>query len=123
MNYYDAREMTDKDGKGIGKWRYTQSNKRSGTYAVGHCAEGCDGHDTAEEAREHYRQYLLETRVSKFENASDTQHKCQVEGCDEWTQTWVHIGSSHHFALCEKHQTPEIYEQVMPPVNQIWSTE
>lgn len=60
MNYYGPREIADESGKGIGKWRYTVRNDNH-VFAVGYCAEQHCQHDTPDKAREHYRQYEVDT--------------------------------------------------------------
>lgn len=113
MNYYQASEI-QKDGKGTGKFRYTKHNKRTGTYAVGYCADDCEGHDTEEEACEHYRQYLLNERV-RTGTVLGSKHQCSYEGCEEWTQNMAHIGEAS-YSICQFHNNREDIEKIFPKV-------
>ena len=67
-----------------------------------------DGHETAEEARECYKQYLLDTRLhlvtEEPENASQ-QHRCQI--CQKFTGCHASAGPYRLFTLCPEHQTRE----------------
>ena len=59
-----------------------------------------DGHATADEACECYRQYLLDHRL--ILNAKwDAQYKCKV--CGEWTQCHASVGNTFYINLCETH--------------------
>ena len=104
MNY-DAPRQRQSDGK----WHYTRSNKRTGVYPIGNCAEDCPGHDTAEEACEHQKEYLLD-RVQFTEDSADagTLHRCEARGCETMTSGSAAIGGSRHWHLCAAHRNREI---------------
>jgi hypothetical protein len=127
MNYYDARQS-----KLTGRWDFTCKNNDK-IWPTGYCAgpkvaEGHPhvdkfhdgGHDTEEEARECYRQYLLdnELRFSDGEGAS-SQHRCRV--CNEFTSGY---GELNHalFPLCDKHRTREEVEKLIGPPGLIISS-
>lgn len=83
----------------------------------------CAGHDTPEEAAEHYRQYLLTERLRLDGMRSENQQfRCEAEGCDEWTQTHAHLGSWLMWALCDAHRTRETVEVLYPKVGESWSS-
>lgn len=130
MEWYQAREV-QKDGQGTGKWHYTCSSG-SGTYAVGYCSpwelcvecngdtcdkckgrgivrkeNPCPGHDTPDEANEHYAQYVIDKAT--FEGESSRWDSCAV--CGDPTK---HAGISqahYHYPLCETHLNREGFEQ------------
>jgi hypothetical protein len=103
MNYYRPSEIAGSNGEHTGKWRYTVTNDGR-TYAVGYCAEQMCEHDTPDEAREHYRQYELDTAVREFETVGSA-HPCEV--CGEWTNKGleVGVGIGRPFHLCDEHRT------------------
>jgi len=124
MNYYKARQH--KDTK---KWKYTMVNDGK-IYEVGYCAtEGCKGHDTPEEACEHYKQYLIDKRLNffnpdkrlKFFNPAggDVMYECKI--CGEFTQGFVTV-NMQSFPLCEKCQTKENVSELMGSIGEIVSS-
>lgn len=102
MNYYAAREINGPDGKGTGKWHYTRRNKRLGTFPVGYCAEGCEGHDTPEGAYEHQTAYLLDRETRLDGESSGQMLRCRV--CQEWTSRFAQVGESRLYMLCDQHR-------------------
>lgn len=69
-----------------------------------------DGHETAEEACECYKRYLLDNRVNfEFGTTEDTQHRCEVEGCENWTQK-VAMVDHRTYNLCDEHRNMEALE-------------
>lgn len=142
MNHYSARQRKD------GRYDYTRANKRLGIFPVGYCAGFLepeefervgihlpdrdkelqekfrdkyhkDGHETADEACECYRQYLID-HESRFLKHSDELRKCEI--CGEWTDTMVMVGQSRMYELCENHQDDESIEKVMPKIGEIWGS-
>ncbi len=103
MNYYDAREMVKADGTPSGKFHYTVMNDNR-THAVGYCAQGCKGHDTPDEACEHYKQYVLDTRTRYGGMYTDKRLRCEI--CGEWTQRFAEA-NMRIFTLCDTHCTRE----------------
>lgn len=92
------------------RWHYTSSNKRSGTYPVGACADNCPGHDTAEEARAHYKEGLManaEFDDDLPENRARNIEQCQFEGCDGLTTGFGWVDSWKRYSLCKTHRNPE----------------
>ena len=69
-----------------------------------------DGHETAEEARECYKRYLLDNHVNlEFGTTRNTQQRCQVEGCENWTQTAAMV-DHRTYDLCDDHRNLEALE-------------
>ena len=114
MNYDDARQL--QNGSNAGKWHYTTHNKRLGTRPIGYCAENCPGHDTAEEAREHYRQYRLDKELLFHDDHENprTLHKCEHAGCEEYTSGSATMGPYLFWYLCSEHRTRDAVEILFP---------
>lgn len=148
MNYEQARQVNpNADRPDAGKWRWTTSNRRTGTYPTGPCspwetcpdcggsfwlmdgkgdpcarcsgkgfidkADPCPGHDTKEEAEEHYRQYRLDhVRFLVLDNPN-ALHKCRV--CGAFTAGVMEIEGDGYFmeTVCEEHQTRETAEELI----------
>ena len=134
MNYYEAKQRTD------GRWDYTRNN-----HGVGYCREYCeidlgvvhiseseqeeyratadkhhtDGHETEEEARECYREYLLDHRLMLNRKMENEQRKCQV--CEEWTQGFAEI-DQRLFTLCDQHNNREAVETLFEAPHIAWSS-
>ena len=119
MNYYDAREMSDRQGDPRGLWHYTAQNDDR-IFPVGYCAQGCAGHATPEEAREHYRIYLLDN--AQYDHTMhQEQRKCEV--CGSWTQGYASIPlNMEQHILCNEHRNRETLDRVMHRVAQIISS-
>jgi len=112
MNYYKARQRVSDE-----KWDFTCHNDNMGkTWRVGICAHGKCSHDTPEEAQECYKQYLL-GKVKLEAGEFKPWHVCDVEGCDADTNVSTKAGQYHRWALCEKHRTREVVEELLNPVN------
>lgn len=67
-------------------------------------ADPCPGHDTAEEAAEHYRQYRIDR--AEFVSVRDADarmlHRCKM--CDKHTASYMHIpGEIHTEFVCDDH--------------------
>lgn len=112
MQVYGAKEIVSMGGEPTGKYHYGCSDS-SGTYPIGYCAQGCPGHDTADEARSHQRQYEIEQEADRFEDV-DTQKKCLV--CGTWTTLRVKVGHTftQMYALCAEHDSVEELDKVVP---------
>lgn len=109
MNYYQARQKKGDDGEIVG-WHYTCSNDAIGIFPVGYCTEH-EPHETAEEAEECFRRYLLDgQREVEYGDWSG----CVV--CDEPTKkglgTRPPLGSDHH--LCDEHRNAEMLKGLTP---------
>lgn len=112
MNYYDARQHK------AGGWHYTVVNG-TGTFAVGYCCRH-EPHATEAEARECFRQFLLDNRHE--DQMSDAQHHCEAEGCEEWTFGLLFdggpMGGEMH-VLCDAHRNRETLDALTPTPGQI----
>lgn len=124
MNYYEAlQRQTDK------RWDYTRRNDGQ-VHAIGYCAGKYDvirndaslphperyhddGHATAEEACECYKQYVLDNLTNlEFGLTEDTQHKCEAPGCGAWTQK-VAMVDHHPYNLCDDHRNLETLQDLV----------
>lgn len=86
-------------------------------------ADPCPGHDTAEEARAHYRAYLLaETLRLDVRCADDIQHQCDVDGCATWTQAGASVGQYQSWWLCDAHRTAETVDGLFGDVGESWES-
>ena len=137
MNYYKARQLSDKSG-----WHFTRMNDGH-IWPVGYCSPwqqclDCDGHGcekcggrgvvkhphehvhaTREEAEECFMRYLLDDiREEAYGNWGD----CEV--CGEPTKQGLTarrpFGSAHR--LCDQHRRPEILAGLTPWPGQIVSS-
>ncbi len=104
MNYYGPREVDGRDGRGSGRYHFTSKNDYR-TEPVGYCAEGCAGHETAHEAREHFRQYLVNERVDFRVNHMKRPERCKI--CAEWTLSYARVEAWDYYPLCQEHLTRE----------------
>ncbi len=117
MNHLKPRQK-----EGDGKWHYTSHNKRTGTYPIGYCADGCPGHDTAEDAAEHYRQYLLDNlRFTDDDPNASSQHRCEAEGCDVFTSGAADAPGCMTRTLCAAHRNREAVDALLV-VGEAWTS-
>lgn len=78
------------------------------------------GHETEEEARKCYKEYMLDYQLRlnpKQENPSQL-YKCKV--CSEWCSGSATIGWCEYYNLCEKHCTREEVEKIVSPAGEMW---
>ena len=128
MNYYEPKQR-----KSDGKWDYTRNG-----LAAGYCQNfkpiekesveqfrisdelvekhnGCadkyhtNGHDSADEACECYKQYQLDYQLQLDHEDKNQQRKCEV--CGEWTTKFAMLDCSL-FHLCDKHRTRDEVEKL-----------
>ena len=74
---------------------------------VGYCAEGCTGHPSREEAREHYRQYLVD-RFGRYDGRFSAPCACTLCG----RSTTYYAKAEFHYewdavGLCQTHLNSE----------------
>lgn len=120
MNYYAAREMKGEDGAATGKWHYTAKNDDV-VLPVGYCADGCPGHDTADEDREHYRQYLLDHTNYETRHKWADPHRCAV--CGKFTTRFVQIPDGiTTYTLYPAHANRAGLDQAMPTIGDVISS-
>lgn len=79
-----------------------------------------DGHDTAEEAQECYKRYLLDQRLRLGQRMSNQQQKCRI--CDAWTDQFVTIGASTLYVLCSQHNNRESVAELYKAPTEIWES-
>ena len=115
MNYYDARQRVEDR-----RWAFTCRNDDR-IWAVGYCRDHeKEGHPTEQEARECYRQYLLDNvKYSNPENPS-SMHKCHV--CGTFTAGTAHVGDTQVFVLCNEHRNREELSKLVDLPGQIVSS-
>ena len=102
MNYYGPRQR-----KSDGKFHYTCENDGQ-IWPVGLCAQGCPGHDTAEQACEHQKEHLFAIATFGSKQNEWPKHKCGVEGCNAEATHQAQIpGDMRFFELCEQHANKE----------------
>ena len=77
-----------------------------------------DGHETAVEACECYKQYLLDHTV-RHSDDMDTLLKCKI--CHDWTHHRVHVDRFMSFILCKKHANRETLEKLVK-VGESWES-
>lgn len=106
-----------------GPWHYASVSRR-GSHPIGYCTYDCT-HATAEEAHEHYRQWVLDHLVE--EAYRNTKYVCAVKDCEEWTQ--FGLGNPDGYggeALCDKHRNREAFEANFyppdSPVRESWGS-
>lgn len=109
MNYYQPRELKDKEGKALGLWHYTCMNDGK-VWPVGYCAQGCPGHADKEGAYQHQKEYLLDT--ARFDGAFvDAQRPCEI--CKAWTSKFADDSSGGKHILCDEHRNREGLAQIL----------
>ena len=113
MNHYGPRVLSDEDGRSTGKFHYARSSRYL-SEAVGYCADGCGGHETAAEAREHYRQFLVNERVSLFRGQMQRPERCKA--CGSWTRSFARIEAWDYYPLCEEHLSRETVDRLLGEV-------
>lgn len=105
MNYYRARQIIDTK-----KWFYTRENDGV-IYEVGFC-NSCKGHDTPQEAVEHFKDYLVDmASFHKEDPNARSLHRCKV--CNTFTFGYASTHLVDVFSLCEKHQTREDLRSIL----------
>jgi len=78
-----------------------------GVWPVGYCCQGCPGHPSKAEAREHYRQFLID-RFGQYGGRLNSSASCAL--CGRATSFFAHV--DYHFewgpvALCPDHLNRE----------------
>lgn len=100
------------------RYRYVTDGDNGG-YAIGYCADDCEGHATEEQACEHYRQYLLDTqlRINKT-----SWRPCKHEPCEKRPTHHIQVGMHGLLDFCEEHATREMAEKYFPKVSLSWES-
>lgn len=81
----------------------------------------CPGHDTAEEAAEHYRQHRIDNVRFRTLDNPNALHKCRVNDCGAFTAGVMEIEGDGYFmeTVCERHQTRETAEALIGRVTSV----
>ena len=121
MNYYEPREILDKDtGEGTGRWHFVCANRRSGTYPVGYCADH-EGHESDYAAAECFHRYQLDN-LREFSIQPTTQEQCEAEGCENWTQQGLEPRHGSPLMLCDEHRNRDTVASLTEAPGQIVSS-
>lgn len=143
MNHYKARQLEN------GKWHYTSRNNGN-IFPVGNCSRfmrcpackllenvnrdcvickgdnividpnPCPGHDTAEEAQQHYKEYLIEGCVFRPKFNEWPKYKCHLEQCNSESKHSVYIFGTT-YDLCEQHANRETLHEIIS-VGESWES-
>lgn len=105
MNTYQPRELLTGSGEPSGIWHYTITNDGVGR-PTGYCTAECR-HASADEAREHYRHYLIDTATYNGKYIEGSFKACAVCGTPTRNFAQVGPGGMDHHSLCDEHLTKE----------------
>lgn len=96
-------------------------NRRAQFQAMAHKHHD-HGHETAQEAADCYKDYLMDHRLQFSRGSNNTQRKCKV--CGEWTQKWAQIDAYEIMHLCDKHLNRESVEKLytLSGEDEMWSS-
>lgn len=110
------REFTEKDSFLPEQIRTTENEKMLANKEKYHT----EGHDTEEEARLCYKQYLLDNRLRlNPEQTNPSQlNKCRV--CGEFCSGYATIGECEMYFLCKEHCNRDEVDKLMRPPGQMW---
>jgi hypothetical protein len=96
------------NGKGTGSYHYCCCLYPGyEVWAVGYCSKKCSGHRSKTEAREHYRQFLID-KFAQYDGRLNSPAACGVCGRITTHHAWI----DYHFdwgvlPLCPKHLNRE----------------
>ena len=105
MNYYQARELENKEGKGRGLWHYTRMHDKQ-VHPIGNCAVGCRGHRSPQAAEKHQQEYVLTS--ARWTSLEFDKHKpnfcftCDGESSGYWLLSAAPC-SGERIYRCAKH--------------------
>ena len=105
-NCYQPREIL-KAGRASGLWHYTCGDGVN-VWPVGHCASFCPGHRSPDDARSHYKQYLLDHAQLVGYEWRNARYKCAE--CGEFTTKYARLYNGRTFNLCDKHRSRHVIE-------------
>lgn len=96
------------DGERAGKWVYGGTNQYTGAFSIGYCTQ-CTGHNSKEEAIEHYQQYLIEHTQYWHQKQC---RACRI--CGQWSTGMAELsGIAGLFPLCSEHRNRKGVEQIV----------
>lgn len=109
----DAARQDDRQ-----RWRFSRAslqNEGKPPAPIGYCADGCPGHDTPKQARDHYVAFLLDhlNFIDDSDEPTDT-YPCEVPSCRNECDGGVQAPYGPRlFHLCADHRTREDAETVI----------
>lgn len=124
MYFQGPMEKQGPNGERTGVWHFVRSWDTGG-YPVGRCTKECT-HATADEARAHYKQFLMEEclRFTPDVENADTMHRCKAPGgCARYTSgTGSVAGESpaYTWPLCGEHRTAETMDRLIGLPGDSW---
>lgn len=113
-----------------GRWRYAAANSRGGG-PIGYCFDHRDeGHATADEARECFGRYVVDTAMNMLadrpdlipDSKVDAAYRCEAPECDNWQSASLSVGGYRTVTLCKEHRTREHVERVLLPIGDSWES-
>lgn len=117
MNHYKARQ------KEVSKlWHYTCANDDF-IYPVGYCADNCPGHATEQEAKDHYKEYLLDNVqiITPDDKKLWPKYKCDVKECNNQGDHSVNFRGYSYHNLCKDHTNRAILSTLVE-VHESWGS-
>lgn len=120
MRHLAARQLESSK-----RWDYTQELDHK-VAPVGYCAkarietESTGGkhighHETAAEAQDCYRRYLL-AELLKLDGMHERLQQCEYQGCEVCTRSHARVGGFWVRTLCDAHRTIEVVGELFPAV-------
>ncbi|MGQ0835189.1 MAG: hypothetical protein ACT4O5_09765 [Gammaproteobacteria bacterium] len=98
------------DGPDEGKW-YMMAVEAKVARRIGYCATGCDGHETKEDALDHYLRFQLDRESDLWLDRRSTPLECEI--CGDTTTLRARLGrNSKLFVLCGKHQSTSSLQEL-----------
>jgi hypothetical protein len=98
------------DGPDEGKW-YMMAVEAKIARRVGYCAVGCSGHETKEEALEHYLKFQLDRESDLWLERRSAALGCEI--CGDTTTLRARLGrNSKLFVLCATHQSTSSLQEL-----------
>ena len=79
-----------------------------------------DGHATAAEAEQCYKQYLLDRHLKLAQTLIDEQRKCQI--CHTWTSQYATIDNSCLYVLCPEHNNRTTVDALYEAPSHLWTS-
>lgn len=112
MNIYRPRQVAaDEPTADAGLWRFTCKQGPHLT-AAGYCME-CPGHETADGAAEHYKEWLLDNRLSLMLSDPADPRPCRY--CGQPTDRKADLNGQVYW-LCPAHNLRQIAAELHGPV-------
>ncbi|HKZ72599.1 MAG TPA: hypothetical protein VJ011_00970 [Steroidobacteraceae bacterium] len=97
-------------GAEAGRW-YMMSVQGGAAHRVGYCASACDGHETREDALEHYLRFQLDRESDLWLDRRSAALACEI--CGRTTTLRARLGRNQKlFVLCATHQSTASLEEL-----------